>query len=65
MEGREGAQPSPPPSPRSLNETFYLPRSANPSCFQLSKLGDDVKFEFRRRCITMLPKFFGHGDACS
>jgi len=53
----------PPPEPRSLNKIFYPPRSTNPSCFQISNLGENVQFAFIPQYTTMLPKFSGEGDA--
>jgi len=53
----------PPPVPRSLNQIFYLPRSINPSCFQIPDLGENVQFAFSPQYTTMLPEFSGEGDA--
>jgi len=51
------------PEPRSLNQIFYPPRFTNPSCFQISDLGENVQFAFSPQYTTMLPKFSGEGGA--
>jgi len=48
---------------KALDDIFYPPCSALPSCFNLPALSTDVNLELEPHYIQMLPKFTGFEDA--